>query len=166
MLQTARQIAHIASVMFDGELCREIVTERSWKWMRDFDPDDRWSPSDNYDVEHGPFVAAKKVLLRLERLAPAGVKLGCNLWRDVPTLPGRVACLVQNAGPARWQKFGTLHVEALPEMVAVLTGGKLTDVPGDKSGIVTVLAPVRDSQKEVAGFVEVSIAAAPPALPW
>ena len=34
----------------------------------DFDPNDRYSATDNYDVEHAPFVAAKKTLLRLEHL--------------------------------------------------------------------------------------------------
>lgn len=166
LLQAARDIARVASVVFDGELCHGIVTDRAWTWMRDFDPDDKWSAHDNYDVDHDAFVAAKKMLLRLELLAPAGVRAGCSLWRAVPSLPGRITCLAQNGGPARWQRFGMLHMETRPEMAAALAAGELTDAPDDDSGVVTVLAPVRDSHKDVAGFIEVSTAAAPPVSPW
>jgi DNA-binding IclR family transcriptional regulator len=57
-------------------------------------------------------------------------------------------------------------METRPEMAAALAAGELTDAPDDDSGVVTVLAPVRDSHKDVAGFIEVSTAAAPPASPW
>jgi hypothetical protein len=163
--QAVADVARVASVMFDGELCGQIVTGRSWKWFKDFDPNDFWSPHDNYDVEHAPFVAAKHTLMRLEKLAPAGLRVGCNLWVPVPTLPGQITCLVQNGGPNRWQKFGTLHVEISAPMQATL-GGQPTDVPADESGIVTVLTPVRDSLKQVAGFIEVSGSPAAPVLPW
>ena len=124
IVQAVADVARVASAMFDGELCSQIVTERSWKWFADFDPDDKWSAHDNYDVEHGPFVAAKKTLVRLERLAPEGVALGCSLWLPVPTLPGRATCVVQNGGPARWQQFGTLHVEITDHMRRALEAGE------------------------------------------
>ena len=164
--QVVAEVARVASVMFDGELCGQIVTERSWKWFRDFDPNDFWSPHDNYDVEHAPFVAAKHTLMRLERLGPAGLRLGCNLWVPVPTLPGQITCLVQNGGPNRWQQFGTLHLALTAPMQSALAG-QPADVPDDEDrGIVTVLAPVRDSLKQVVGFVEVSGSAVGPVLPW
>ncbi len=153
------EIARIAAVMFDGEWCNQIVTERSWKWMRDFDPADKWSSHDNYDVEHEPFVAAKKMLLRLQKLAPEGLAVSCTLWREVPTLPGQVACLVQNGGAARWQRFGLLHMDATAEQRQALETGGPVDVPPEDSGVLTVLVGVRDSLKEIAGFVEVSAVA-------
>ncbi|MCG3179313.1 MAG: hypothetical protein BIFFINMI_01647 [Phycisphaerae bacterium] len=155
-LAALHEVARACTVMFDGELCRQIVTERSWKWMRDFDPADVWSAHDNYDVEHGPFIAAKKTLLRLQNLAPAGMVVRCSLWQPVPTLKDRVTCVIQNGGIARWQDFGTLHMGLTPQQRRVLKSGKPVQVPPGKSGILTVLTPVRDSLKEITGFVEVS----------
>ncbi len=164
--QSLRDIARVASVMFDGELCGQVVTDRSWKWMADFDPDDRWSAHDNFDYEHEPFVAAKKLLLRLERLAPPGLRVSCSLWTAVPTLPDRATCVIQNGGPARWQRFSDLHHPLHPAMRAALQTGQPQEVPPEDSGVLTVLAPVRDSLKEVAGFIEVSASQSEPAIAW
>jgi hypothetical protein len=168
--QSVRDIARVASVMFDGELCGRIVTERSWQWFANFDPEDRWSAMDNYDLEHAPFVAAKQTLMRLERLGPAGLpalRVGCNLWLPVPTLPGQATCVIHNGGPDRWHKFADNCQELSAPMQAALAGQQ-TDVPDDESGaaIVTTLAPVRDSLKQVLGFIEVSAALADPQIPW
>jgi hypothetical protein len=161
-----RDIARVAAVMFDGELAKEIVTDRSWKWMANFDPKDRWSSMDNYDVEHGPFLAAKHTLLRLERLAPPGVRVQCLLWTPVPTLPGQATVVIWNGGPSRFWQWGKNHLDATPEMRAALDSGELQDVAEAGSGVVTVLAPVRDSLKEVSGFIEVSASAVPAAINW
>ena len=163
--QATREIARIASVMFDGELCGKIVTQRSWQWFANFDPDDKWSAMDNYDLEHAPFIAAKHTLMRLERLAPPGLKVGCSLWLAIPTLPGKVTCVIHNAGPDRFQGFGTLQLDLTPQMQTALTGTPV-DVPADKAGIFTVLAPVRDSLKDVTGLIEVSAAQADSIIPW
>ncbi len=152
--------------MFDGELCRQIVTERSWKWMRDFDPNDRWSSMDNWDLEHAPFIAAKKTLLRLERLAPPGVRVQCLLWVPVPTLPGKATVVIWNGGPSRWWTWGAIQRGLTPEMKAALKTGELVNLPPGDTDVTTVLAPVRDSLKEVAGFIEVSASAAPPVINW
>ena len=161
-----RDIARVAAVMFDGELCREIVTDRSWLWMANFDPKDRWSAMDNYDVEHGPFVTAKQTLLRLERLAPAGARLQCLLWVPVATLPGKVTVIIWNGGPSRWWKWGGNHLDATPEMQAAVKTGRLQEVPEAGTGVVTILAPVRDSLKEVTGFIEVSASTKAAAINW
>ncbi|MCX7591564.1 MAG: hypothetical protein N2255_08055 [Kiritimatiellae bacterium] len=161
-----REIARVASVMFDGELCHQIVTERAWKALHNVDPDDPYVVSDNYDVEHGPFIAAKKTLLRLERLAPATIAVSCALWVPVPTFPGDVALIVWNHKLSRWWKGRPWHLPTTPEMVAAMTSGQVQDVPDDDSGITTVIAPVRDSFKEVSGFIEVSASSLPLPMPW
>ena len=161
-----REVARVASVMFDGELCRRIVTDRAWKWMRDFDPDDRFSASDNYDVEHQPFMAAKKTLLRLQRLAPQEVPVHCLLWVPVPTLEDRMTVIVWNGGASRWWRWAMLHHPAEPEMKAVMETGTIQEVPGDENGVLTALAPVRDSLKEVVGFIEVSASKRQPIVNW
>ena len=161
-----REIARIASVMFDGELCGQIVTDRSWKWMRDFDPDDRHSPSDNYDVEHAPFVAAKKTLLRLQRLAPEDLPVQCLLWVPVPTLQEQMSVIAWNGGASRWWRWGQQHCATEPEMKAVMETGEAQDVPEAGTGVLTALAPVRDSLKDVAGFIEVSASVKEPIINW
>lgn len=151
-----QEIARVASVMFDGELCHHIVTERSWKWMRDADPRERWAAMDNYDLDHESFVAAKKTLMRLEKLAPAGVRVACSLWQIVPTLDGRMTCVIQNGGPSHWQKFGSGHFPVAPQVAKAMGTGKQQTVPAEGGKVLTVVAPVRDSLKDVTGVIEVS----------
>jgi hypothetical protein len=160
------QIARTASVMFDGESCHQIVTERSWKWMRDFDPSDRWSPHDNYDVEHAPFIAAKKTLLRLQMLAPEDLPVQCILWQPVPTLEGKWTVAIWNGGPSRWWTWGGLHVDPAPEIVKAFQSGEPQDVdPGDGE-VLSVVTPVRDSLKEIVGVIEVSASRGEPIINW
>jgi len=161
-----RQIGRTASIMFDGELCGRIVTERSWKWMRDFDPKDRFSVSDNYDVAHKPFERAKNTLLRLQRLAPDDLPVQCLLWVPVPTLAGKMTVIVWNGGPSRWWRWANQHLPAEPAMLAAMETAGLTEVPEAGTGVLTVLAPVRDSLKEVTGFVEVSASTGEPIINW
>jgi hypothetical protein len=161
-----REIARVASIIFDGELCREIVTERAWKSLGNVDPNDPYVASDNYDVEHAPFIAAKKMLLRLERLAPTKIAVQCALWVPVPTFPGEMALIIWNRRLSRWWKGRPWHVPATPEMTAAMTTGQLQDVPDDDSGVTTVIAPLRDSFKDVSGFIEVSTSSIPLPMPW
>ncbi len=166
LLAALHDVARAASIMFDGELCGQIVTERSWKWMRDFDPDDVWSAHDNYDVEHEPFVAAKKSLLRLQMLAADGVRAACSLWLPVPTLPGQVTCVIQNGGPARWHRFGHNHRPVPPAMQQARGSGGPAEVDPEGGDVLTVVAPVRDSLKQIVGFIEVSASLSEPAINW
>lgn len=161
-----REIARVATVMFDGQLCHEIVTERAWKALGSVDPNDKYIASDNYDVVHVPFIAAKKTLLRLERLAPMDLPVQCALWVPVPTLPGEVALIIWNRKLSRWWKGRPWHMPATPEMTTAMTAGQVQDVPDDGTAITTVIAPVRDSLKNVAGFIEVSTSNKPLPMPW
>lgn len=79
------EVARIASVMMDGDICERIMTPRALQKMFAIDPNDRWAGSDNFDVNHEPFVRAKKTLIRLARLVPYPVD--CNLWMPLQQDP-------------------------------------------------------------------------------
>ena len=153
------QIARTAAVMFDGELCGEIVTQRSWKWMDDIDPNDQYRPHDNYDVEHAPFVVAKKTLMRLQRLAPDDCPVQCLLWVPVPTIAGQWAVICWNGGPSRWWIWGGLHMDPPGEIVKAFETGEPQTADPEGGKVLTVVTPVTDSLKEIVGVIEVSPAA-------
>ena len=79
-------VARVASVMVDGDVCQRIVTKRALASILEVNPGDKWLASDNYDVNHEPFIQTKKTLARLARLVafPADV----NLWMPLPGEPG------------------------------------------------------------------------------
>ena len=56
------EVARVASVMMDGDVCERIMTPRALQKMFAVDPNDRWAGSDNFDVNHEPFVRDKKTL--------------------------------------------------------------------------------------------------------
>ena len=65
------EVARIATVMVDGDLCRRIVTPRAIAAILKEDPRDRWAGADNYDVDHAAYIQTKKLLARLGRLEDA-----------------------------------------------------------------------------------------------
>jgi hypothetical protein len=158
--QTLRQIARTASVMFDGELCHTIITPRCMEWLgKEPDAEDRFAIGDNIDFDAPTFETAKKVLLRLQRLAPEGLAVECCLWVPVTSRPDSVTVAVYNGGPSHWWKWGKAYLPMAEPMRAAMQSGAPLDVPPEDSGLLTVLAPVRDSLKEVTGLIEVSAAA-------
>lgn len=154
--QTARQldeVARIASVMVDGDLAKRIVTERAMKYLLKQDPRDPYLASDNYDVNHEPFIQTKKTLIRLSRLVdfPCDV----NLWMPIPTDPPRIHIVIRNANEmSQFWVWGALHQEMFPEMNDVLRSGRRVTVT-KRPGWTSVLAPVYDSLGDVVGLVEV-----------
>lgn len=154
--QVAREldeVARIASVMVDGDLAKRIVTERAMKYLLKQDPRDPYLASDNYDVNHEPFIQTKKTLIRLSRLVdfPCDV----NLWMPIPTDPPRIHIVIRNASEmSQFWVWGALHQEMFPEMNEVLRRGKRVTVT-KRPGWISVLAPVFDSLGDVVGLVEV-----------
>jgi len=147
------EIARVASVMVDGDACQRIMTRRALEFMDKKDPRDQWADSDNFDVNHEPYIAVKKTLMRLARLAPFPVDV--NLWIPVEGMPGRVQVLIRNRHEmSQFWRWGALHQELFPPMKAVLEEGKRVTVT-DKPGWISVLAPVYNSLGDVAGLVEV-----------
>lgn len=160
--QTAAQlddVARVASAMVDGEACKRIVTDRALQNILKVDKRDPFLASDNYDVNHEPFVQTKKTLIRLSRLVdfPCDV----NLWMPLPTQPPRIHIVIRNVNEmSQFWVWGELHQEMFPEMKQVLDTGRRLTVT-NKPGWLSVLAPVRDSLGDIVGLVEVVARQAP-----
>jgi hypothetical protein len=147
------EIARVASVMVDGDVCQRIVTPRAVAFMSKRDPRDQWADSDNYDVDDAAFNSVKKTLIRLSMLAD--FPLDVNLWLPAPGTPPRVQIAIRNRNElSQFWEWGKLSQEMFPEMHTVLTTGKRVTVK-QKPGLISVLAPVRNSLDEIVGLVEV-----------
>jgi hypothetical protein len=146
-------IARVATVMVDGDLCQRIMTKRALEHMFAVDPKDPWAASDNFDVNHEPYIATKKTLIRLSKLAayPCDV----NLWMPFKEKPDKIQVLIRNAN--EWSQFwtwGKLTQDMPAEMKRVLESGKREKVTRAR-GMISVLAPVYNSLGEIAALVEV-----------
>src|SRR6516225_8191881 len=77
--------ARVASVMVDGDACRNIVTARALSYMLRNDPRDRFVGGDNYEVHPDAFDAVKKTLIRISRLV--SFPADANLWMPLAGHP-------------------------------------------------------------------------------
>lgn len=151
--QDLDRVAQVASVMVDGDVCRRIQTPRSAESMLKKDPRDPWRASDDFDVNDAAFLQTKKTLIRLARLCPAACDV--NLWMPVPADPPRVQILIRNVNEmSQFWNWGELHQPMPAEMKRVLDKGERVTVRR-RPGMISVLAPVYDSQGDIAGLVEV-----------
>lgn len=147
------EVARVASVMMEGDVCERIMTARALEKMFTIDPNDRWAGSDNFDVNHEPFVRAKKTLIRLSRLVSYPVD--CNLWMPFKQDPKKIQILIRNRHElSQFWDWGVLFQDQIPEMAAVLETGKPQTVMR-KGDFVSVLAPVYNSLGDRVGLVEV-----------
>lgn len=147
------RVAGIATVMLDGDICRRIQTPRSARFLLEKDPRDPWKASDNFDVDDAAFIDTKKTLMRLARLCNHVCDV--NLWMPVPANPPRIQILIRNVHEmSQFWMWGDLHQEMPPEMKQVLETGRRLTVRR-RPGMISVLAPVRDSLDDVVGLVEV-----------
>ena len=147
------EVARVASVMVDGDVCQRIMARRALGFMFAVDPKDPWAASDNFDVNDEPYIQIKKTLIRLSRLLeyPCDV----NLWMPFADRPDKIQVLVRNVN--EWSQFWTwgMLVQDLPaEMKRVLETGRRETVT-QKPGLISVLAPVRNSLGDMVGLVEV-----------
>ena len=145
--------ARVASVMVDGDVCARIVTKRALDSILDANPRDKWMASDNYDVNHEPFIQTKKTLARLARLVPFPADV--NLWMPIPGQPGRVQIVIRGVNElSQFWPWGALHQEMPAAMKKVLDSGQRL-AAREKPGFISVLAPVTNSLGDVVGIVEV-----------
>jgi hypothetical protein len=153
MSRQLEDIARVASVMVDGDVCKRIMTKRALEFIAKSDPRDPALAGDNFDVNDEPYIQTKKTLIRLSRLAtfPCDV----NLWMPIEGMPGKIQVLIRNVHEiSRFWRWGALIQDMPPEMKIVLeTGKRLTAT--DKPAWVAVLAPVYDSLGDVVALVEV-----------
>ncbi|MGA7709081.1 MAG: hypothetical protein WCD77_14910 [Acidobacteriaceae bacterium] len=146
-----QEIARVATVMIDGDVCQHIVTQRALQHMLHSDPRDEFQAGDNYDVHDAPFIQTKKTLMRLATLAPYPVDV--NLWMPVPTTQD-IQVVIRNKNDLSQFWNGELDQAMPPEMREVLQTGKTLTVQ-KAPGMISVLAPVRNSLNEIVGLVEV-----------
>ena len=145
--------ARVASVMVDGDVCQRIVTTRAMVAILEVNPKDKWSASDNYDVNHEPFIQTKKTLARLAQLVPFPADV--NLWMPIPGQPGRIHIVIRGVNEtSQFWPWGALHQDTPAAMKKVLDSGRRI-TSKEKAGIVSVLAPVTNSLGDVVGLVEV-----------
>jgi hypothetical protein len=147
------EIARVATVMVDGDVCQRIMTERALQKMFVVDPKDPWVGADNFDVNAEPYIQTKKTLIRLARLVAYPVD--CNLWMPFKEEPGRIQVLIRNKYEmSQFWSFGQLYNDISPEMKGVLATGKPLTVQTSES-MVSVLTPVYSSLGDIVGLVEV-----------
>ena len=147
------EVARVASVMVDGDVCERIVTKRARERLLNVDPRDQWAAADNFGVDHPSYILIKKTLIRLAQLGPPHSDV--NLWMPVDGKTERVQILIRNVNEiSQFWRWGDLHQAATPEMKELLRTGKRRTVVG-KNGFVSVIAPVSNSLGDIVGFVEV-----------
>jgi len=147
------EVARVATVMVDGDVCQRIMTERALSFMFAVDPRDPWAASDNFDVNDEPYIRTKKTLIRLSRLLPYPCDV--NLWMPFAGRPDKIQMLIRNVN--EWSQFwtwGVLAQDMPPEMRKVLETGRRETVT-QKPGLISVLAPVRNSLGDTVALVEV-----------
>lgn len=144
-------VARIASVMVDGDVCKRIVTPRALEAIDKVNPRDRWASADNYDVDHNAYIQIKKTLMRLARLVPFPCDV--NLWMPLPQ--NRVHIVIRNQNEiSQFWTWGALYQEMFPPMKEVLQTGRRIIVK-QKPGYISVLSPLNDSLGDIVGLVEV-----------
>lgn len=156
------EVARVATVMVDGDVCQRIMTGRALRFLFAVDPKDPWAASDNFDVNDEPYIQTKKTLIRLSRLLPYACDV--NLWMPFADRPGKIQVLIRNVN--EWSQFwtwGTLVQDIPAEMKRVLETGR-REVVVLKPGLVSVLAPVHNSLGDAVALVEV-VAADPVGTP-
>ena len=147
------EVARVASVMIDGDVCERIMTVRALQKMFAIDPNDRWAGSDNFDVNHEAYVQTKKVLMRLAKLVPYPVD--CNLWMPFKQDPKKIQILIRNRYEmSQFWTWGVLFQDQSPEMTEVLATRKPQTIV-QKGDFVSVLTPVFNSLGDSVGLVEV-----------
>lgn len=147
------EVARIATIMLDGDVCQRIMTDRALKKLFLVDPQDRWAASDNFDVNHEPYLQTKKTLIRLAKLLPYPVD--CNLWMSFKDHPNKVQILIRNRFEmSQFWTWGALLQEIPPEMKEVLTKGQPQTI-ARSADFISVLTPVCNSLGEIVGLIEV-----------
>lgn len=146
-------VARVATVMIDGDVCQKIMTERALQKLFLVTTRDQWAASDNFDVNFEPYLQTKKTLMRLSMLLPYPVD--CNLWMGFRDHPNKIQILVRNRHEmSQFWTWGALTQDIPSAMKDVLTNGKPQTIAGAKD-FISVLTPVRNSLGEIVALVEV-----------
>jgi hypothetical protein len=148
------RLARVASGLLDGDEVRAILTDRAAAHLVTPDPEYRFLTLDHYDVRHGPFLRTKKLLMRIERLAP--VDVNGAIWVPAPDAD-HVTVALHNGPHHRFYRFGMTRLPTPPALRRVFETGEPAALPPEPGGHhVTALAPVRNSLRDVAAVVELT----------
>ena len=146
-------IAKVATAMVDGDVCQRIITPRALTYMLRRDRRDEYASADNYDVDDPAFITTKKSLMRLATLADYPVDV--NLWMPLDAHRKSISIVIRNRYEmSQFWEWGKLEQPMFPPMLSVLETGKRLTVK-QKTGYVSVLAPVRNSLGDIVALVEV-----------
>lgn len=152
MTRELQEVARVATVMMDGDLCQRIMTERALKKLFVKDPEDQWAGADNFDVNAEAFIQAKKTLMRLARLQT--YPIDCNLWMLFKEDAKRIQILIRNQYEmSQFWRWGVLYQDIPPEMAEVIASGKPKTI--GNNDLISVLTPVYNSLGDIVGLVEV-----------
>lgn len=152
MRQELENVARVASVMVDGDVCQKIVTPLAKEFMFKVDPRNEYLAGDNYDVNDVAFNTTKKTLIRLSHLAtfPADV----NLWMPIDGHPGKIQMVIRNKNEmSQFWHWGDVYQDLTPQMAVVLKSGQQVTV-AERAGWISVLAPVYNSLGDIVGLIE------------
>jgi len=153
MRRALHELARVATAMVDGELCKNIVTQRAKEKIFHVNPRDKWAAGDNYDVNHEPFIKVKQTLQRIALLVDWPVD--CNLWMPCEVNPKKWYLVVRQKNVlCQFWKWNAVYQDPIPEMVQVLKTGKRIEV-SKRPGWLSVLTPVYDSLGNIVAVVEV-----------
>ena len=72
--------------MVDGEVVKDVVTERAQEKAFTVDPKDKWAASDNWDYNQEPFIQTKQALRAGVATWRAG-QVGCKLYMPAVSSP-------------------------------------------------------------------------------
>ena len=146
-------IAKVAEVMIDGDVCQRIPTRRALEYMLKNPSRDKWADADNYDVDDASFISTKKILIRLSQLVDYPIDV--NLWMPLKADLSVVHIVIRNKNEmSQFWPWGKLFQETPKTMRTVLETGQRITVT-EKPGFVSVLAPVRNSVGDIVGLAEV-----------
>jgi hypothetical protein len=135
MTRQLDDLARVAAIMVDGDVCQRIVT------------------ADASDPNQQAFTQTKKTLMRLSLLAsfPCDV----NLWLPVPGKSDKVQIVIRNTNEfSQFWQSALREQDLIPPMKSVLQTGQRITV-AEKPPWVSVLAAIHNSLGDIVGFVEV-----------
>lgn len=145
-------VAHVGSVMVDGDICQRIITPVAKEYMFKVDPHDPWLAGDNYDVDDVAFNSTKKTLIRLSHLTSFASDV--NLWMPIDGHPGQIQMIIRNKNEmSQFWHWGDIHQDTPPQMETVLKTGRRVTVM-ERPGWVSVLAPVYNGLGDIVGVLE------------
>jgi hypothetical protein len=164
ILAELSRLGEIAAGILDGEEVLRIITDEAMHHIAHPHPEHRFLSGDHYDVDHGLFLRAKKLLLRIARLSP--LEVTASLWVPVPGGEA-VTVAVHNGTHHRYYTFGQMKLPTPPDMQGVFATGQMRQVgPADGEALATVLAPIRDSLGDVVAIAELTAATGGSSPAW